>query len=442
MNQSSATVIQSRPASSRRVKWFCEVVRLAVVAGGVVFGGVAADGTGNVLSAGGASPPVKVPGVVIAHSHASSGLYIGSPSLAVLANGDYLASHDFFGPKAAEFERPTVSVFRSRDRGATWRRVAELRGLFWANLFVHGGAVYLMGTDKHNGRIVIRRSDDGGVSWTEARDASRGLLTPRGGYHTAPVPVVEHGGRLWRAFEDTGVGAQWGRGLRAGMLSIPTDADLLVATNWTFSNFLAQGSNRPDGKFGAWLEGNAVAAPGGGMIDLLRVDTPGLPEKAAVVELSADGKVASFDPSQGFVNFPGGAKKFTVRPDPKGNGYWTLASVALEAGVGNRGESELAATPTTIRNTLALLRSADLRQWEMRAIILHHPDSVRHGFQYVDWQFDSDDLVAACRTAYDDDEGGGRSAHDANFLTFHRIQRFRSLVGADLGAMFRQFKPE
>jgi hypothetical protein len=31
------------------------------------------------------------PGIVIDHSPASSGLYIGSPSLAVLSNGTYLA---------------------------------------------------------------------------------------------------------------------------------------------------------------------------------------------------------------------------------------------------------------------------------------------------------------------------------------------------------------
>ncbi|GAB3913643.1 hypothetical protein GCM10028803_58060 [Larkinella knui] len=40
----------------------------------------------------------RVPGVIVAHSPASSGLYIGSPSLCMLPNGDYLASHDLFGP--------------------------------------------------------------------------------------------------------------------------------------------------------------------------------------------------------------------------------------------------------------------------------------------------------------------------------------------------------
>ena len=48
-----------------------------------------------------------------------------------------------------------------------------------------------------------------------------------------------------------------------------------------------------------------------------------------------------------------------------------------------------------------------------------------HGFQYVDWQFNNTDLIAVCRTAFDDDSGGAHSAHDANYLTFHRIKDFR-----------------
>jgi hypothetical protein len=46
----------------------------------------------------------RVPGVVIDHVPATSGLYIGSPSLAILPKGDYVASHDFFGPKSGEFK--------------------------------------------------------------------------------------------------------------------------------------------------------------------------------------------------------------------------------------------------------------------------------------------------------------------------------------------------
>jgi hypothetical protein len=366
----------------------------------------------------------RPPGVVIDHSPAATGLFIGSPSLTVLTNGDYLAAHDFFGPKSDEFGRPATVVFRSTDRGQTWQQTARLQGAFWSGLFVHRGAAYLMGTDQHHGRIVIRRSTDGGATWTEPRDTTTGLLTPPGQYHTAPMPVIEHGGRLWRAFEDAMGGTEWGKRYRAGMLSVPVDADLLCATNWTLSNFLPRDSNWLHGNFNAWLEGNAVVAPDGGLVDILRVDTPGLPEQAALVNVSADGRSASFAPATGFVDFPGGAKKFTIRQDPRGGGYWSLATLVPEPFAS-------AGRPGGVRNTLALVHSPDLRRWEIRCVLLHHPDVAKHGFQYVDWQFEGDDLIAVCRTAFDDAAGGARNNHDANFLTFHRWERFRALTPAN-----------
>jgi hypothetical protein len=315
-------------------------------------------------------------------------------------------------------------VFRSGDRGASWKEVARIKCLFWPNLFTHRGAAYLMGPDKHHGRITIRRSTDGGATWTEPRDAAGGLLTTRGEYHTAPVPVVEHNGRLWRAFEDASGGTKWGERYGAGMLSVPVNADLLNATNWTFSNFLPRNSDWLNGDFRAWLEGNAVVTRDGRVVNVLRVDTPGCPEKAAIVNISADGKTASFDRATGFIDFPGGAKKFTIRFDAESGLYWSLATIVPE-------RHQKAGRPASIRNTLALVASPDLRQWSTRCILLYHPDVAKHGFQYPDWQFDGADIIAVVRTAFDDEEGGAHNNHDANFLTFHRWQNFRSLTTGD-----------
>jgi hypothetical protein len=174
---------------------------------------------------------------------------------------------------------------------------------------------------------------------------------------------------------------------------------------------------------GAWLEGNAVVTPAGELVDVLRVQTRSPDEKAAIVRISQDGKTASFDPAIGFVKFPGGAKKFTIRYDPQTKRYWSLASIVLDR--------YRADNPGSVRNTLALTSSPDLMIWEVRCLLLHHPDVARHGFQYVDWLFDGEDIIAACRTAFDDGQGGAHNAHDANFLTFHRFANFRRLTMAD-----------
>jgi hypothetical protein len=204
----------------------------------------------------------SVPGVVITHSPASSRQYIGSPGIAVAREGVYLAKCDLFGPGTTEHVRATSRVFRSGDGGQSWEQTAEIDGLFWASLFMHRGAAYLFGTDRHHGHVVILRSDDEGRTWTQPRDARSGLLA-EGLYHTAPVPVVEHAGRLWRAVEDASNGPKWGERYSALMMSAPVDANLLDAASWTRSNMLTRDANWLGGQFGGWLEGNAVVTPEG-----------------------------------------------------------------------------------------------------------------------------------------------------------------------------------
>jgi hypothetical protein len=370
-----------------------------------------------------ATPPAKVPGVVIDHIPASTGVYVGSPSIAILPNGDYVASHDHFGPKTKEHESALTAVFRSADRGKIWKKVSEVQGAFWSSLFVHRGALYLLGPHKHYGNILIRRSNDGGSTWTTPTSSTTGVLRDNGEYHCAPMPVIEHAGRLWRGFEWRNPPVAWGINYRATMLSAPVDADLLNAASWTLADPLPSDRSWNGGDMGAWLEGNAVVTPAGDLVDILRVQTKSLDEKAAIVRVSADGRKMSFDPATGFVPFPGGAKKFTIRFDRQSKLYWSLASIVHER--------HRIGSPGGIRNTLALTCSPDLKKWTVRCILLYHPDVKKHGFQYVDWLFDGDDIIAASRTAYDDGLGGAHNAHDANYLTFHRIANFRAKTMRD-----------
>ncbi|GAB4017616.1 sialidase family protein [Spirosoma koreense] len=366
----------------------------------------------------------QVPGTVVAHSPASSGLYVGSPSLCVLPNGTYLASHDLFGPKSEEFERPISRIYRSQDRGLTWTPIADIIGQFWSKLFVHRGKLYFLGTDKHHGNLIIRTSTDDGLTWSDPSNSENGRLLT-GEYHCAPMPLVEYNGRLWRAMEDaSGPIKQWGKRYGAFLLSIPVYADLLNARNWSRTNIMRYDSTYLNGHFGGWLEGNAVVTPDGRLLDMLRVDDKqSMDEKAALVRISADGKTASFDPAKDFVTLPGGSKKFCVRYDPKTHLYWTMTNyIPTEVQIQNRGKN-----PATIRNTQALCSSADLRHWDVRQVILSHPDVAKHGFQYVDWQFDGKDMIFLSRTAFDDGTDGAHNNHDANFLTFHRIKNFRKL---------------
>ena len=66
----------------------------------------------------------------------------------MLPNGDYVASHDYYGPKATNQKS---TIFASSDRGQTWRHLTDLDGQWWSGLFMHEGALHIMGVNRHLG---------------------------------------------------------------------------------------------------------------------------------------------------------------------------------------------------------------------------------------------------------------------------------------------------
>lgn len=364
----------------------------------------------------------SVPGTVIDHIPASSGMYIGSPALCILSDGTYVASHDLFGPESTEYEAAHTLVFRSANKGRTWEKSATLTGQFWSNLFEINDRLYILGTDKAHGNVVIRRSDDGGRSWTTPSDCLHGIIL-EGEYHTAPTSVAIYRGRIWRAVEYAASGSdKWPARYRAVMLSAPIGSDLLDARNWRRSKSLAPDFSALSGGLKGWLEGNAVPdRTGKGLADILRVHTPGQQQEyAAIVRVSRNGRRLTFDAGRDLVPFPGGSKKFTIRYDEPSGRYWTLTNATGSEFPGIQRDR--------VRNKLVIASSPDLHDWSVHAVLLSHPDPLRHGFQYVEWQVEGDDILYVVRTAFDDQEGGAANYHNTNYMTFHRLENFRALA--------------
>ncbi len=380
------------------------------------------------------------PGVIIDRSPDFERVYVACPSIAILPDGSYAASHSWFGPGTTN---DTTEVFASTDRGRTWTHLAKVVGQWWSTLFVHRGQLHLLGVDREYGHIVIRRSADGGRTWTTPKDVRSGRLSEKPGYHGAPVPVLVHGGRLWRAFELSGgpvselaaevarhpAGSGYNTGIWGDlyirprlnwaslMLSSPEDADLLRADQWRRSAPLFHPESESQ-----WIEGNVVVAPDGRLVNVLRTNprtATGTPSRTStvvtLVDVSPDGGTQRWDPAAAVVPFPGGGSKFTVRYDERSRRYWSLPNLQQD--------------PTAYRSIVALASSADLRDWRVEGIVLQHPEPRHHAWQYLDWQFDGEDLIAVSRTAWE----GSKAAHDANYFTFHRIAGFRTLGGARMG---------
>lgn len=372
-----------------------------------------------------------ISGVQLRCQDPKTGAYLGSPSLVRLPDGGLLATHDYFGPNCPrnhQGEEHLTSVYRSEDEGATWTNLTHIANAYWSNLFVHKGSVYLLGVSQQYGSIVIRRSQDGGYTWSHPADDRSGLLFAGGpyreppNYHCAPVPVVVHQGRLYRAFEDC-TPCLWGRGFQALVVSAPVDGDLLAADSWRMSNRLAFDPAWAPAAWQAenpgWLEGNVVVTPTGELVNILRVNSAPAVDKAAILHIHDHGRRLTFDPANGFMGFPGGMSKFTIRRDPTTGLYLTLSN-------GNTDPAH-----PRQRNRLALYQSPELTSWTLVSVLLEDESDLPYvgsikltGFQYVDWQLDGEDLLYLVRTAYH----GAHNYHDSNQITFHRLTNMRALL--------------
>jgi len=371
------------------------------------------------------------PGTVIAQSPTPLTRSYASPSIVILPDGSYVVSHDYTGTVS--------SIYRSTDNGLTWSFTTQVPNCHWATLFVHNNALYLMGTAKSFGNIVIYKSLDGGFSWTRATDNASGLLFT-GRYHTGPVPVVVHNGRIWRAYEES-PDPDNERDFHAFVLSAPANSDLLDASNWTKSNIMRFNESWLNAKRPNWFEGNIVVTPNGDIIDFMRLETwqavgGGMPittggaaglqryEVAAKISVSADGSTISFNNTAAeYAHFPGSESKFTIRYDAASDKYWTIVSkISVFTNTW-----ETYNLPSHQRNVLALYSSSDLVNWEHKYDIIKWNEGYPvktwdvFGFQYADWQFDGNDIVAVSRTSW-----YGERYHNANLVTFHRIEGFRT----------------
>jgi hypothetical protein len=360
----------------------------------------------------------NVPGVVVAYSPAAEKVFLGTPSIVILPNGTYVASHDFFGSSKEQ-----VSVYESKDKGKSWSKISEFDG-FWMGLFYHKDALYIMGVDEKHGNAVIRKSRDGGHSWTIPTNEKNGLLRPNNvekGYHTSAVSVIIAKERIWRPFEVAPKNGKWGN-FEAVVFSAPAEADLLDAKSWTTSTRMAVDTAwGPD--YSTWLEGGAVLSKDSHVLNVLRVDNR-REEHAAIIHVSDNGQNLSFNPEKDFIKFPGGCKRFVIRYDRKDKRYWSLSNWIPEKFKGYNIERS--------RNTLALISSTDLRKWTVHTVILQDDNIEKSGFQYVDWHFDDEDIILLSRTAFFDGENFADSQHNSNFITFHRIENFREHVKENL----------
>lgn len=385
---------------------------------------------------------------------------IGDPCFTKLPDGTLLAGHTL-QPKEGWREKPKemmahpdfantkyTLIYKSNDNGESWDLVSRLE-LKQASFLHLAGGVYVVGVsygsnrepEKGFGGIRIFKVIENGETWGDGVDIIQGGLG--GGqpnYHTASSPSIISNGYIYCAFDRflapqktyPKSPAEYPLFLLL-FIKCRADKDLLKPENWTSSNgLLLDGAKLPLELFrpperlegvARWMEGGMVVTPDGCPCILARVSA-GSPDVAALLPIQ-DGQL-TFDYQKDIVRMPGGHHKFVVRRDESTGRYFTLSNWS-----GPRKKFR--------RNVLSLCSSEDLRTWKVHHVVLmdqlHDPYSrvsiKTVAFSYADWVYEGEDIIFISRTAYQ----GAESFHDANRLTFHRIENFRRFVKTEVNCV-------
>ena len=340
-------------------------------------------------------------------TYAFSGRFLCSPSLVVLPGGKMIASMDVYAPRHAQ---NLTLLYESADNGSSWTYLTDLFPCYWGKLFFHRGRLYMLAVSTEYGDLLIGASVDEGKTWSPPVRLFNGTNSREIGPHKAPMPVVEHEGRLYTGIDY----GSWKYGSHdSAILSISVDAELLNPSDWSLTKPLAfdtQWPGLPGGALRGCLEGNAVVDPDGKIVNILRLEQyhAEIPcGHAVILEMIDSDKPLQF---RKVIQFPLGANsKFVVLKD---GGFYIA--------VGNEWIDH---TVPRARNVLSLAVSKDLENWKVvkRIVDMRESSAAFTAFQYPDMQVYGDDLLVLSRTAWN----GAHSFHDSNMVTFHRVENFR-----------------
>lgn len=346
-----------------------------------------------------------------------SGNSLCSPAIVKLDSGRLLVSMDIYRPR---YGQNLTKIFFSDDGGESWSFLTDLFPCFWGKLFVHRNALYMLAMTTEYGDVLIGRSEDGGRTWPRFVNLFPGSGNRDcGGPHKAPMNIFSHNGRLWTAV-DYGT---WERGGHAtGVLSVGEDDDLLDPASWTLTPFLPFDDNWPgaaQGKSRGCLEGNMVLLPDGKLVNFLRYQiqmcTPNH-DKAALFAVDTEHPEAPLTLYK-IIDFIGGISKFSICRDAQSGYYLALVNRVADPSL-----------PMS-RDVLSLTKSRDGEHWELVSDLMYYHNGQESGqkvgVQYPDMIIDGDDMLWVQRTAMNN----ARNFHDSNYITFHRLENFRSMLG-------------
>ena len=398
-------------------------------------------------------------------------VYTYSPGIAVLESGRIVATLDMGGagmdkmdgPKGIRYGSPVQGkVFISDDKGETWKHTVDFP-YHHARPFAAGKSLYVLGQAED---LMIIRSDDDGETWSEPS-----VLTKGEDWHQAPANVHYANGNVYLVMERRPPHdcKAWGVSVIAPVLMrANVESDLTKRDSWTFASEMVfrdvideheldyfgvpfykidsmqRGLMVAPGRYCApvgWLESNVVQFvddehiwndPAGHTFHIwMRAHTGGT-GYAAILKVmeKEDGSMQTmFEkvPSGKkivFVPCPGGQMKFHILYDEVTKLYWLLSTQATDSMIKPEKMPENRFNlPNNERQRLQLHFSKNCIDWCFAGLV-DKGATQKQSRHYASMAIDGDDLYVLSRSG----DENAYDAHQTNFISFHKIKRFRDLV--------------
>ena len=408
--------------------------------------------------------------VTIYESPDARNIYPYTPAICVLTSGRMIVTLDIGRMIDGELVNDYGMIYISDDHGENWRMVHKFP-FRHARPFIAGKSIYVLG--RLDGLRIIR-SDDNGETWSECSHLTTNKKKApcftaatnvwyRDDYVYVPVDK-----NISRPDDYVPAGWNWECNLSMPVLMRGNiKDDLLKPENWTYAESFRfcdvvkendlnyhgipfyktklQEKEQMGDEFLTqalgWMETNVVQImdpkhywydeTGHTFHLFMRAHTAGTGYCAiAKVVEQPDGtmKTETVKAPSGrdwvFLPMPGGQMKFFMLYDEQTQLYWLIGTQATDSMTRLELLSkERYNIPCDERQRLVLHFSKNCVDWCFAGIVAAGP-SEKQSRHYASMAFDGEDLVIVSRSG---DERAA-SAHNGNFVSFHRVRNFRDLV--------------
>lgn len=304
----------------------------------------------------------------------------------------------------------------SYDDGKTYRDFCVIPNMRWAGFFTVKGELYLHGSRVIPSHAVwiIKLNPDGTYlskdmevrPWTQANPA----IVANHRIYLPTFPMI---------------------------MSADIDRNLLDPDSWEYSNDMSEVVShewlcKATGVAGYpsyWpLEASVVQSPTGELYVTVRLEMIPYNGFMGLMRLSPDGKTLTLDERcNGLVHMPTSVSKVDIKYDPETKLYIGLPNYPAINTPYICGGPPISGQ----RNILCIAASEDLIHWHMLDILLTEQEVMNpafsaraHGYQYVEWVFDGEDILMSVREA----NGYTSLYHDGTMMTLYRLKDYKQFV--------------